>query len=52
MGVVRYAPGMPKEDFKTLISQKLIEVKGWFCARNFIYLLKLQIDHVIVDGHG
>ena len=29
--------GMTKEAFKTLISQKLIEVESWFCACNFIF---------------
>ena len=28
---------MTKEAFKTLISQKLIEVESWFCACNFIF---------------
>ena len=35
-------PGMPKEAFKTLIFQKLMKV----------YLLKLQIDYVILDGQA
>ena len=26
----------PKQAFKTLMSQKLMEVKSWFCACNFI----------------
>ena len=43
--------GMPKDAFKTLISQNLMEVKVDF-VRPVSYLLKLQIAHVILDGHG
>ena len=35
-GCGQACPGMPKEAFKTLASQKLIEVWSWFCACNFI----------------
>ena len=41
---------MPKEASKTLISQNL-KYKVDF-VHELSYLLKLQIDHVILDGHG
>ena len=41
---------MSKEGFKTLISQKLMEVQSCFCAYNFISF-KATIDHVILDRH-
>ena len=44
-------PGMHKEAFKTLLSQKLMGYKVGF-EHATSYLLKLQIDHVILDGHG
>ena len=42
---------MPQEAFKTLISQKLMDYKVDF-VHTISYLVKLQIDHANLDGHG
>ena len=44
-------PGMPKEAFKTLISEKQWSYKVDF-VHAISYLLKLQIDHAILDEHA
>ena len=42
---------MPREAFKTLYLKNLWRYKVEF-VHTISYLLKLQIDYVILDGHG